>query len=52
MGPSHTAKKSTWNDFDDDSETPPATPSPVMSRPESIYHVNQSTGTLNMGIVL
>ncbi|KAF8588934.1 hypothetical protein K439DRAFT_1629199 [Ramaria rubella] len=45
-------KKGRWNDYDDDAETPPMTPSPVMSRPESMHHVNQSTGTLNMGIVI
>jgi len=40
-------KKSSWNEFDDDMDA-----TPTMSRPESMYHVNQSTGTLNMGIVI
>ncbi|KAF8532087.1 hypothetical protein JB92DRAFT_2844416 [Gautieria morchelliformis] len=40
-----------WSDFDDDAAaTSPK--SPTMSRPESLYHLNQSTGTLNMAIVI
>lgn len=50
--PSQVNKKGHWDDFDDDTEVTPTTPSPTRSPPESMYHVNQSTGTLNMGIVI